>query len=87
MIRRSLDKIDVRDFGTNVRSIPHILEALVLKRAKFRLAPGLLAPAARCRIFDAGEAVSAPRGLDAVAPDHPVLIGFGAHVTLPTAGL
>ena len=79
----SLNKIDVRDFGTNVRSIPHILEVV---RAQTREVPpgtwivGTGSPMQDFRMPE--KRFPRREELDAVAPDHPVSIGFGAHVTI-----
>ena len=79
----SLNKIDVRDFGTNVRSIPHILEVV---RAQAReVPPGtwILGTGSPMQDFRMPEKRFPRREeLDAAAPDHPVSIGFGAHVTI-----
>lgn len=79
----SLNKIDVRDFGTNVRSIPHILEVV---RAQTReVPPGtwIVGTGSPMQDFRMPEKRFPDRDeLDAVAPDHPVSIGFGAHVTI-----
>ena len=79
----SLNKIDVRDFGTNVRSIPHILEVV---RAQAREVPpgtwivGTGSPMQDFRMPE--KRFPRREELDAAAPDHPVSIGFGAHVTI-----
>ena len=79
----SLNKIDVRDFGTNVRSIPHILEVV---RAQTREVPpgswivGTGSPMQDFRMPE--KRFPRREELDAVAADHPVSIGFGAHVTI-----
>jgi predicted amidohydrolase YtcJ len=79
----SLNKIDVRDFGTNVRSIEHVLEVV---RAQTREVPpgtwivGTGSPMQDFRMPE--KRFPRREELDAVAPDHPVSIGFGAHVTI-----
>jgi predicted amidohydrolase YtcJ len=79
----SLNKIDVRDFSTNVRSIPHILEAV---RAQAREVPpgtwvvGTGSPMQDFRMPE--KRFPTREELDSAAPDHPVSIGFGAHVTI-----
>ncbi|MGH7087582.1 MAG: amidohydrolase [Stellaceae bacterium] len=79
----SLNKIDVRDFGTNVRSIQHILEVV---RAQAReVPPGtwIVGTGSPMQDFRMPEKRFPNREeLDAAAPDHPVSIGFGAHVTV-----
>ena len=79
----SLNKIDVRDFGTNVRSIEHVLEVV---RAQTReVSPGtwIVGTGSPMQDFRMPEKRFPRREeLDAVAPDHPVSIGFGAHVTI-----
>ena len=78
----SLHNIDVRDFNTNVRSIAHILEVV---RAQAReVAPGtwIVGTGSPMQDFRMPEKRFPRREeLDLVAPDHPVYIGFGAHVT------
>src|SRR5258708_21181533 len=80
----SLLKIDVRDFYTNVRSIPHILEVV---RAQPRQVPpgtwivGTGSPMQDFRMPE--KRFPPPQELDAAAPHHPVSIGFGAHATGP----
>jgi len=79
----SLNKIDVRDFGTNVRSVPHILEVV---RAQARETPpgtwivGTGSPMQDFRMPE--KRFPRREELDAAAPDHPVSIGFGAHITI-----
>jgi len=79
----SLNKIDVRDFGTNVRSTAHILEVV---RAQTREVPpgtwivGTGSPMQDFRMPE--KRFPRREELDQVAPDHPVSIGFGAHVTV-----
>ena len=79
----SLNKIDVRDFNTNVRSIPHILEQV---RAQAREVPpgtwiaGTGSPMQDFRMPE--KRFPNREELDSAAPDHPVSIGFGAHVTI-----
>jgi predicted amidohydrolase YtcJ len=79
----SLNKIDVRDFGTNVRSIPHILEVV---RAQTREVPpgnwivGTGSPMQDFRMPE--KRFPRREELDEAAPNHPVSIGFGAHVTI-----
>ena len=79
----SLHKIDVRDFYTNVRAIPHILEVV---RAQAREVPpgtwivGTGSPMQDFRMPE--KRFPSRQELDAVAPDHPVSIGFGAHITV-----
>jgi predicted amidohydrolase YtcJ len=79
----SLNKIDVRDFGTNVRSIPHVLEVV---RAQTREVPpgtwivGTGSPMQDFRMPE--KRFPRREELDEAAPNHPVSIGFGAHVTI-----
>lgn len=79
----SLNKIDVRDFSKNVRSISHILEVV---RAQAREVPpgtwivGTGSPMQDFRMPE--KRFPTRQELDAAAPDHPVSIGFGAHVTI-----
>ena len=79
----SLNKIDVRDFGTNVRSIGHILEVV---RAQAREVPpgtwivGVGSPMQDFRMPE--KRFPRREELDEAAPDHPVSIGFGAHITV-----
>ncbi len=79
----SLNKIDVRDFGTNVRSIGHILEVV---RAQAREVPpgtwitGTGSPMQDFRMPE--KRFPRREELDEAAPNHPVSIGFGAHVTI-----
>jgi len=79
----SLNKIDVRDFGTNVRSVPHILEVV---RAQAREVPpgtwivGTGSPMQDFRMPE--RRFPLRQELDEAAPDNPVSIGFGAHVTI-----
>lgn len=79
----SLNKLDVRDFNSNVRSIEHILEHI---RAQAReVAPGqwITCTGSPMQDFRMPEKRFPRREeLDAAAPDHPVSIGFGAHVTI-----
>jgi predicted amidohydrolase YtcJ len=79
----SLNKIDVRDFGTNVRSIPHIL-AVVRAQAR-EVPPGtwIVGTGSPMQDFRMPEKRFPRREeLDEAAPNHPVSIGFGAHVTI-----
>src|SRR5262245_47826764 len=79
----ALYRTDMRDFSTNVRSIDHILEIV---RAQAReVAPGtwIIGTGSPMQDFRMPEKRFPRREeLDAVAPDHPVSIGFGAHVTV-----
>jgi predicted amidohydrolase YtcJ len=79
----SLNKIDVRDFGTNVRSIEHVLEVV---RAQTREVPAgtwIVGTGSPMQDFRMPEKRFPRREeLDAVAPNHPVSLGFGAHVTI-----
>ena len=79
----SLLKFDVRDFYTNVRSIPHVLE-VVRAQAK-ETAPGtwVVGVGSPMQDFRMPEKRFPTRQeLDSAAPNHPVSIGFGAHVTI-----
>ena len=79
----SLHNIDVRDFNTNVRSIDHILE--VVKAQAREVPPGtwIVGTGSPMQDFRMPEKRFPRREeLDLVAPDHPVYIGFGAHVTI-----
>jgi predicted amidohydrolase YtcJ len=79
----SLNKIDVRDFGTNVRSIPHILE--VVRAQTCEVPPGtwIVGSGSPMQDFRMPEKRFPRREeLDEAAPNHPVSIGFGAHITI-----
>lgn len=79
----SLNKIDVRDFGTNVRSIPHILEVVRAQTREVPPATWIVGTGSPMQDFRMPEKRFPRREeLDAVAPDHPVSIGFGAHITI-----
>jgi predicted amidohydrolase YtcJ len=79
----SLNKIDVRDFNTNVRSIAHILEVVRAQTREVPRGTWIVGTGSPMQDFRMPEKRFPRREeLDQVAPDHPVSIGFGAHVTI-----
>ena len=79
----SLDKIDVRDFNTNVRSIDHILEVVRERARETPVGKWIAGTGSPMQDFRMPQKRFPRREeLDTVAPDHPVSIGFGAHVTI-----
>jgi predicted amidohydrolase YtcJ len=79
----SLNKIDVRDFSTNVRSIPHILEQVSAQAREVPPGTWIVGTGSPMQDFRMPEKRFPTRDeLDAAAPDNPVSIGFGAHVTI-----
>ena len=79
----SLNKIDVRDFGTNVRSVSHILEVVSAQARGTPPGTWIVATGSPMQDFRMPEKRFPRREeLDAAAPDHPVSIGFGAHITI-----
>jgi predicted amidohydrolase YtcJ len=79
----SLSKIDVRDFNTNVRSIQHVLEQVQAQAKEVPAGTWIVGTGSPMQDFRMPEKRFPRREeLDAVAPNHPVSIGFGAHVTI-----
>ncbi len=79
----SLNKIDVRDFGTNVRSIQHILEVVLAQAREVPPGTWIVGTGSPMQDFRMPEKRFPTRAeLDAAAPEHPVSIGFGAHITI-----
>jgi predicted amidohydrolase YtcJ len=78
-----MHRVDCRDFYSNIRSIAQIVEAIREEAA--RLAPGtwIVAHGSPMQNFRMPEKRFPNRhDLDAAAPDHPVSINFGAHITI-----
>ena len=79
----SLSKIDVRDFNTNVRSIQHVLEVVAAQAREVPAGTWIVGTGSPMQDFRMPEQRFPRREeLDAAAPNHPVSIGFGAHVTI-----
>ncbi|MBM3486788.1 MAG: amidohydrolase [Alphaproteobacteria bacterium] len=78
-----LYRFDVRDFYTNVRSIPDILAQVKGVAAEKPAGTWLIGHGSPMQDLRMGERRFPDRWeLDRVAPDHPVAIGFGAHITI-----
>lgn len=78
-----MNRVDCRDFYSNVRSIPQIVEK-IREQAK-QQPPGtwVVAHGSPMQDFRMPEKrFPNRRDLDAAAPDHPVVINFGAHITI-----
>lgn len=79
----SLFKVDVRDFHTNVRSIADVLAQIEVQARQIPKGEWIVGVGSPMQDFRMPEKRFPTRAeLDAVAPDHPVSIGFGAHVTI-----
>lgn len=78
-----MHRIDCRDFYSNVRSIPQITEKIREHAASQAPGTWILAHGSPMQDFRMPEGRFPDRHeLDAAAPDNPVAINFGAHITI-----
>lgn len=78
-----LHRLDCRDFYSNVRAIPQIQEKIKAQARQQPKGTWIVAHGSPMQDFRMPEGRFPNRHeLDAAAPDHPVAINFGAHVTI-----
>ena len=78
-----MNRIDCRDFYSNVRSIPQIAEKIKEQASKQPSGTWIVAHGSPMQNFRMPEKrFPDRRDLDEAAPDHPVSINFGAHITI-----
>ena len=78
-----MEYADCRDFYTDVRSIPEILERLENRAFKLSKGTWVVAHGSPMQDFRLKEKRFPDRNdLDRAIPDHPVSIAFGAHITI-----
>jgi predicted amidohydrolase YtcJ len=78
-----MHRIDCRDFYSNVRSIQQIVEKIKEQTSKQPPGTWIVAHGSPMQNFRMPEKrFPNRRDLDAAAPDHPVSINFGAHITI-----
>jgi hypothetical protein len=78
-----MHRIDCRDFYSNVRSIPQIVEKIREEAASQPPGSWVVAHGSPMQDFRMPEGrFPHRRELDAAAPDNPVSINFGAHITI-----
>jgi len=78
-----LHRLDCRDFYSNVRAIPQIQEKIKAQAAQQPKGTWIVAHGSPMQDFRMPEGRFPNRHeLDEAAPDHPVAINFGAHVTI-----
>jgi len=75
--------VDCRDFYTEVRSIPDILEQLARRASELPKGSWIVAHGSPMQDFRLKERrFPDRRDLDRAVPDHPTSISFGAHITI-----
>jgi predicted amidohydrolase YtcJ len=78
-----MHRIDCRDFYSNVRAIPQITSKIAEQAATQAPGTWVVAHGSPMQDFRMPEGrFPDRRDLDAAAPDHPVVINFGAHITI-----
>jgi len=78
-----MNRIDCRDFYSNVRSIPQIVENIRIQAGRQPKGSWVIAHGSPMQDFRMPEGRFPNRhDLDEAAPDHPVSINFGAHITI-----
>jgi predicted amidohydrolase YtcJ len=78
-----MHRLDCRDFYSNVRSIPQILEKIREQAASQAPGSWIIAHGSPMQDFRMPEGRFPNRQeLDSAAPDNPVSINFGAHITI-----
>jgi predicted amidohydrolase YtcJ len=78
-----LAAVDVRDFYTNTRSVAQILEQVRERAGTTKPGAWVVGLGSPMQDFRSAEGRFPTREeLDRVAPDHPAVIGFGAHITI-----
>ena len=78
-----MNRIDCRDFYSNVRSIPQIVENIRIQAGRQPKGSWVIAHGSPMQDFRMPDKRFPNRhDLDAAAPDHPVSINFGAHITI-----
>ena len=78
-----MQRIDCRDFYSNVRSIPQIVDKIREQAAQQRPGTWVVAHGSPMQDFRMPEGrFPDRRDLDEAAPDNPVAINFGAHITI-----
>lgn len=78
-----MNRVDCRDFHSNVRSIPQIIDKIREQAAEQPPGTWVIAHGSPMQDFRMPEKrFPDRRDLDAAAPDHPVSINFGAHITI-----
>jgi len=78
-----MHRVDCRDFYSNVRSIPQIVEKIGEQAKQQPPGTWVIAHGSPMQDFRMPEKRFPDRhDLDAVTPDHPTVINFGAHITI-----
>ena len=78
-----MNRIDCRDFYANVRAIPQITDKIRAQASEQPASSWIVAHGSPMQDFRMPEGRFPNRQeLDAAAPDHPVVINFGAHITI-----
>ena len=78
-----MHRVDCRDFYSNVRAIPQIIEKIKAQAAHQPKGSWIIAHGSPMQDFRMPEKRFPNRfELDEAAPDHPVSINFGAHITI-----
>ena len=78
-----MNRLDCRDFYSNVRAIPQILEIIRTQAERQPAGSWIVAHGSPMQNFRMPEKRFPNRqDLDEAAPDHPVSINFGAHITI-----
>jgi len=74
---------DLRDFYTNTRSIEHMVEQVRERAGQVRPGTWIVCIGSPMQDYRTAEKRFPDRwDLDRAAPDHPVVVGFGAHITV-----
>ena len=78
-----MNRLDCRDFYSNVRAIPQIVEIIRTEAARKPEGSWVIAHGSPMQDFRMPEKRFPNRhDLDEAAPNHPVSINFGAHITI-----